>query len=157
MATLQNQSYTFDIDLELKDAGLIAANETATQVDSADAIIDLGAGRAVGTFVINATAVEVDSSDESYAIQPMFSNSSTHASGVVAGMQLAIGDAAGLATLYPTPTVSPDTDLGVGRYEMPFTNVFNGVSYRYVLLAVTVAGTLATGVNFTAYASRNAQ
>lgn len=155
MATIRKQSYTFDSDLELKDAGLIAADENATQVDSADSIIDLGEGRMTGTLVINATAVEVDTGDEAYQIQTMYSNSATHASGVVAGVQFAIGDAAALATIYAAPTVSPDTDLGVGRYEIPISNVFNGVTYRYLLLCVDVTGTIATGVNFTAYVSKD--
>ena len=155
MATIQVQSYTFDEDLQLKDAGLIAADENACQVDSTDAIIDLGEGRCIGTLVINATAVEVDSGNEVYQIQPMFSNSSTHASGVVAGPSFAIGDAAALATLYAAPTVSPDTDLGVGRYEIPLSNVYNGIAYRYLLLAVDVTGTIAAGCNFIASFHKN--
>ncbi len=157
MATLTKQSYTFDIDLYLKDAGLIDADENATQVDGSDAIIDLGEGRCTGTIVINATAVEVASGDEAYQIQPMFSNSATHASGVVAGAQFAIGDAAALATLYPAPTVSPDIDLVEGRYEIPFSNVFNGISYRYMLISVDVTGAIATGMNCTIYVSKKAQ
>jgi hypothetical protein len=155
MATIRKQSYTFDADLELKDAGLIAADENATQVDSSDAIIDLGDGRMTGTLVINATAVDVAGGDEVYQIQTMYSNSSIHASGVIAGVAFALGDSAGLATLFAAPTVSPDADVGVGRYEIPISNVFNGVTYRYLLLAVDLTGTHATGVNFTAYVSKD--
>ena len=154
MATIGKQSYTFDEDLELKDAGLLAANENATQVDSSDAIIDLGEGRCNGTLVINATAVDVAGGNEVYNIQTMYSNSSTHASGVVTGISFPLGDAAGLATLFAAPTVSPDTDVGVGRYEIPISNVFNGVSYRYLLLAVDLTGTHTTGINFIAYVSK---
>lgn len=155
MATIQKQSYTFDADLELKDAGLIAADENATQVDSTDAIIDLGDGRFKGHLVINATAVEVASGDEVYQICCMFSNSATHASGVVAGPTFYLGDAAGIAAILDAPTVVPDTDNGIGRYELPISNVFNGTSYRYMLLSVEVSGAVATGCNFTAYVSKD--
>lgn len=155
MTTIQKQSYTFDIDLQLKDAGLIAADENATQVSSADAIIDLGTGRALGTLIIDASAVEVASGDEVYQVCQMFSDSSTHASGVVAGPTFYLGDAAGIAAILDAPTVVPDTDNGVGRYELPFSNVFNGVSYRYMLLSVEVSGTIATGVNFIAQVSKD--
>lgn len=154
MATIQKQSYMFDADLELKDAGLIAADENATQVSSTDAIIDLGAGRCNGTLVIDATAVEVASGDEVYKICAMFSNSATHASGVVAGPIFMLGDAAGIAAILDAPTVVPDTDNGVGRYEIPLSNVYNGISYRYLLLSVEVSGTIATGVNFIAHFSK---
>jgi len=155
MTTLQKQSFTFDIDLYLKDAGLIAADENATQVDGSDAIIDLGEGRMNGTLVVNATAVEVATGDEVYQVCMHFSNSSTHASGVVAGPVFFLGDAAGIAAILDAPTVPCDTDNGVGRYELPFTNVYAGISYRYLLISVEVSGTIATGVNFTAYVSKD--
>jgi len=148
------QSYTFDADLELKDAGLIAAEENATQVSSSDAIIDLGAGRCEGTLILNVTACEVASGDEVYKICVMLSNSATHASGVVAGPVFFLGDAAGIAAILDAPTVAPDTDNGTGRYEIPISNVINGTAYRYMLLSVEVSGTIATGVNFTAYVSK---
>lgn len=154
MATLKKQSYTFDAELELKDAGLIAADENATQVDGSDAIIDLGDGRMMGTLVLNVTACEVASGDEVYQVCTMFSNSATHASGVVAGPTFYLGDAAGIAAILNAPTVDPDTDNGIGRYELPITNVYNGISYRYMLVSVEVSGTIATGVNFTAYVSK---
>lgn len=154
MATLNKLSKTFDAELELKDAGLIAADENATQVDSSDAIIDLGAGRVEADLVLNVTACEVASGDEVYKVCTMFSNSATHASGVVAGPIFMLGDAAGIAAILDAPTVSPDTDNGTGRFIIPFTNEFAGISYRYMLLSVEVSGTIATGVNFTAYVSK---
>ena len=155
MATLRKQSHTFDAELQLKDAGLIAADENACQVAAADSILDLGAGRCSGTLILNVTACEVDSNNEVYHVCTMFSNSATHASGVVAGPTFYLGDAVGIATLLNAPSVPTDTDNGIGRYEIPFTNVFNNTSYRYMLLSVEVSGTVATGVNFTAYVAKN--
>jgi hypothetical protein len=136
--------FSIDLDLQLKDAGLIAADDIC-QVDSADAILDLGLSRVDARVIIDASAVEVDSGNESFLIGIEFSNSVTFASGVVMGPMQALGDAA--AALF----VNADTDNGVGRYELPFTNEINGVTYRYMRLAVDVTGTIGTGVNFTAW------
>ena len=90
---------TFDYDLRLKDAGLVAA-DAAAQVGSADKILDLGAGRMDGTVVVD--------------------------------------------------------DSAVGRYELPTTNEINGTVYRYMRLYTDVAGTIATGINYSANLQRAA-
>lgn len=142
------KSFTFDYDLRLKDAGLIAADDIA-QVGGSDQILDLGASRVDGRVIIDATAVEVASGDERYDIGLQFSASSTFASGVVQGPIQPLGDAATL--------VSADTDNGTGRYELPFTNEINGTVYRYMRMVIDVTGTIATGVNFTANVVRGAR
>lgn len=142
---LSKRDQTFDAALELKDAGLIAADDIA-QVDAADAILDLGAARFDGRVIIDATAVEVASGDESYDLIVEFSNSATFASGIVRGPSMKLGDAAAIG--------NADTDNGVGQYEFGFTNVVAGTVYRYARLAIDVSGTIATGVNFTAYVVR---
>ena len=44
-----------------------------------------------------------------------------------------------------------DTDMGVGRYVIPFTNeIAESVTKRYLRLYVTIAGSVATGINFVA-------
>ncbi|MGB0878687.1 MAG: hypothetical protein ACPGVY_11385 [Mycobacterium sp.] len=133
---------TYDHDLRLKDAGLVAADDIA-EVDSADAILDLGAARFDGRVIIDATAVEVASGDERYDVGLQFSDSATFASGVIAGPIFPLGDAAAL--------VGADTDNGAGHYELPFCNEVNGTTYRYMRCQIDVAGTIATGVNFTAH------
>ncbi|MFW9871961.1 MAG: hypothetical protein ACFFG0_02590 [Candidatus Thorarchaeota archaeon] len=133
---------TFDADLELKDAGLVAAS-AAAQVDSAAKIIDLGSGKVRGTIVIDASAVEVDTGDERYDVEVQVSSSATFASDIYTVAVLPLGDAA---------TLVGDVDMGVGRYELPIVNtIANGVAKRYLRLYTTVAGTIATGVNYTAY------
>lgn len=141
----QNHNQVFDSALELTDAGLIAAS-AAGVVDSVAKVLDLGLAFWSGRMVIDATAVEVDSGDEIYRIAIQLSNSATFASGIVEGASIAIGDAVPLAG---------DTDLGVGRYEVPFTNEVNGTLYRYARVYTTIAGTIATGVNFTAFATKD--
>lgn len=131
----------------LKDAGLVASDAAATVSASAQ-ILDLGEGEMRGTVIIDATAVEVASGDERYAIQVQFSNSATFASGVVNGPTMVLGDAAAI--------VGADTDNGVGRYRLPVTNDVGGTVYQYMRLYTDVTGTIATGVNYTAYFAKNA-
>lgn len=135
------KDFTFDYDLRLKDAGLIAADDIA-QVGGSDKIIDLGDGRFDGRVIIDATAVEVADGDERYNLELQFSNEGDFGSSVKAGPQFPLGDAAAI--------VAADLDNGVGRYELPFTNEINGTVYRYMRLSIDVTGTVGTGVNFTA-------
>jgi hypothetical protein len=133
---------TFDYDLQLKDAGLVAA-DAAAQVGGADKILDLGESRFDGCVIIDISAVEIASNNERFDIHLQFSDSATFASGVVSGPCLPTG---ALETL-----IGADTDTTVGRYELPFTNELNGVIYRYARLYTNVTGTIATGINYKAY------
>lgn len=137
----------FDTLLELKDAGLVASS-AAAQVGGSNKIIDLGLGRVNGEIVIDATAVEVASGDELYTIIAEFSNSSSFASGIVPGAMEYLGDAAAIPG-------GGDTDKGVGRYTLGFTNVIADTHYRYMRLYTVVAGTIATGVNYSAFIAKH--
>jgi hypothetical protein len=139
----ESNQATFDTLLQLKDAGLVAAS-AAAQVSSADKIVDLGLGRVEADVIIDATAVEVATGDELYTVIAEFSNSASFASGIVPGAMQYLGDAAAIPG-------GGDTDNGVGRYKLPFTNVINDVHYRYMRLYTVVAGTIATGVNYKAF------
>lgn len=141
-------SYTFDSLFEAKDAGLVAADAAAT-VDSAAKIIDLGEGLFEGDLVVDITAIEIDSNNERYDIGIQLSDSATFASGIVQGPILAVG---ALETL-----IGADTDSTTGRYVLPFRNEVNGTWYRYARVYTNVTGTLATGINYSAFiAKRNA-
>jgi hypothetical protein len=135
--------FTFDYNLRLKDAGLVAA-DAAAQVGGVDKILDLGASRVDGRVIVDTTAVEVASGDERYLVKAQFSNSSTFASGIVGGPALDIGDS----------SVTKDSaDHGaVGRYELAFTNEISGTTYRYMRMFTEVQGTIATGINYIANA-----
>jgi hypothetical protein len=52
----------------LKDAGLVASS-AAGQVDSSDKIVDLGEGLVEGKFIIDVTAIEIDTNNEEYEIE----------------------------------------------------------------------------------------
>lgn len=138
------RTFTFDADLEFKDAGLVAADAAAT-VDSAAKIVNLGTGFWKGSMVIDVTAIEIANNDEKYEIIVQLSNSSTFASGVVQGVSLSLG---ALETL-----IGSDTDSTVGRYVLPFHNEgVDGATYQYARIYTNVTGAIATGINFSAYA-----
>jgi hypothetical protein len=136
------KDFTFDYDLQLKDAGLVAA-DAAAQVGSADKILDLGASRFDGRVIVDISAIEVATGNEGYKIKTQFSASATFASGVIGGPALLTGDSSIL--------IGESADTAVGRYELPFTNEINGTTYRYMRLYTDVEGTIATGINYTAF------
>jgi hypothetical protein len=139
--TRNSKDFTYDHDLRLKDAGLIAA-DAAAQVGGADKILNLGLGRVDGRVIVDVTAIEVATGDESYRIKTQFSNSATFASGVVGGTQLHLGDSSVL--------IGESADSVVGRYELPYTNEITGTVYQYMRIYTDVTGTIATGINYVA-------
>jgi hypothetical protein len=136
----------FDADLEFKDAGLIAASAAAT-VDSVAKVVDVGKGFFSGVLWIDITACEVDSGNESYKIAIELSDDS----GFSAGSEfercaIVVGDSS---------IHGGDTDTAVGRYSLPFDNrMEDGDQYRYVRVYTTIAGTIATGINYSAWATK---
>jgi hypothetical protein len=52
--------------------------------------------------------------------------------------------------------VTPGDVLGaVGRFKVPFRNERNGVKYPYLREYCVVAGTVATGINFSCYLAKH--
>lgn len=134
-----------DVDLELKDAGLIAAS-AACEVSSVAKIIDLGSGKCYFDVIIDVTAAEVDTGDERYDVEVQVSSSATFASAIHTVATKTLGDAA---------TLIGDVDQGVGRYVLPAHNlIVNEAPLRYMRLYTKVAGTIATGVNYSAWATK---
>lgn len=137
-------SYTFDAGLELKDAGAITA-DAAAQVDAADKIVDLGASsRFDGRAIIDVSALDVASGNELYKIKIQVSSSATFASGVVTVAVIELGDS----------SVTGNTaDSTTGRYELPFTNEYDGTIYRYLRAYTDVAGTTPS-INYTCWVAK---
>jgi hypothetical protein len=141
--TSQNHSYVFDPGMEFKDAGLIAA-DAAALVDTVAKIVDLGANFLRAAMVIDISAVEIASNDERYDIVIQLSNSATFASGILDRCALTTGTLEALAG---------DTDTPVGRHILYFDNEIDGTIYRYARVWTDVTGTIATGINYTAWAA----
>lgn len=144
----QRPNYTFDALLEMTDAGLIASS-AAGVVDSVAKVLDVGTARFDGVLMIDITACEADTGNESYRIAIEGSTTSGFSSGTEVELASRVfGDAS---------IHGGDNDTGVGRYELPFSNIdADGLPYRYIRVYTTIAGTIATGINFTAsIAKRN--
>lgn len=146
MADLKNRrSYTFDAALQFKDAGLVAASAPA-QVAAANQILAVGAGPIVGVAVVDVSAIEVDSSNELYTLVVQGSLSATFAGNAAVELgAMRLGHATGLAGTEQTSLI--------GRYEIPFINVQADVVYPYIRMYTVVGGTIATGINYKAFAS----
>ncbi|MGZ8171811.1 MULTISPECIES: hypothetical protein [Methylobacter] len=128
-------SYTFDTALVLKAAGLLAASADGT-------ILDLGSGFCEGDVVIDLSACEIDTGNEIYTVSIEASNVAAMMSGSVCLGKKVFGNL----------VVPMDAALSAsGRYVIPFRNEENGTLYRYVRLSTLVAGTIATGINFSAF------
>lgn len=142
MAT-RNHNYVLDSLLEMKDAGLVAAS-AAAEVDAAAKILDLGAAFMSGRVVVDVTAIEVDSSNEKFEIEFQLSPDATFgtAGNIVCAYSLKLGDSS---------VNGSGADSAVGRYVLPVQNEFNGTIYRYARLYTRIAGTIATGINYSAF------
>jgi hypothetical protein len=142
---MPSQNQTYDISLLLKDAGLVDASAAAT-VGGQARVIDLGAAAEIDAeLIVDVSALEIDSNDESYDI-------------VLQGSPDAdFGTAANIAELLAlhlgakeTKRTDADADDTTGRYIMRVTNERNGTVYRYLRVYTVVAGTVASGINYTA-------
>jgi len=137
---------TFDADLEFKDAGLVASS-AAAQVDSSDKIVDLGTGLFRGCMIIDVSALEIASNNEIYDIIVQLSSDSDFgtAGNIVEAAQLNLSAS-------EVKRSDSDADNSTGRYKIYFDNEFDGTYYRYARVYTVVTGTVATGINYSAYA-----
>lgn len=137
---IQQKGHTVDTLLVLKDAGLVAASAAAT-VASAAKQLDLGAGRIDGRVIVDLSAVEVDTGNEKYEIEVQVSNTSGFGSGIWIAGSLKLGHSS---------VSNESASTTTGRREIGVTNEINGTIYRYMRLYTRIAGTIATGINYTA-------
>jgi hypothetical protein len=108
-------------------------------------IAELGAGLVEGHLIIDVSAIEIADDDELYKIKLQGSSSATFASVIEDLTILEVGAA---------EVLGGDQDSAIGRYKVPFSNEKNGTIYPYVRLYTDVDGTIATGINFSAYLSK---
>jgi hypothetical protein len=137
MGNLYSQ-FTYDSDLEVKAAGLLAASTDGS-------IIDLGAGIVDGFLVIDLSACEIATGDEIYTVSIEGSNVAAMTSGSVCLGKKVFGNL----------VVPMDAALSTaGRYVIPFRNEEGGTVFRYIRHSTLIAGTIATGINFAAFIAK---
>ena len=134
------KDFTFDYATRLKDTGLVAASAAAT-VGGAAQQLDLGAARVDARVIVDISAIEVATGDEKYEIEVQVSNTSGFGSGIFIAASAKLGDSS---------VSNESADTAVGRREIAFANEINGTTYRYVRVYTRIAGTIATGINYTA-------
>ncbi|GFK92219.1 hypothetical protein NNJEOMEG_00041 [Fundidesulfovibrio magnetotacticus] len=133
----------FDSTFIMKDAGLVSGSGAALVGGSAK-IASIGTGRVDARLVVDVTALEIASNDEAYAIAVQGSDTADFSTGSPKIEELAV------LNLGAAEVIGGNQDSTTGRYELPFSNVKGGVAYPYVRVFTTVAGAVATGINFTA-------
>lgn len=137
----------FDAETELKDAGLVAAS-AAAEVDSAAQVLDLGTGHFKGMVNLEVTALEIASNDEIYDIVAQGSTVAAFATAT------AIFDLAQLSlSAAEVKRTDSNIDSTTGRYKLYIDNEYDGAYLRYFRIYTIVAGTVATGINYTAFLS----
>lgn len=138
---------TFDAALLLKAAGLVAATGDGSL------ILDVGTGLLDADLIIDVTALEIDSNNESYEIILTGSPDATFgtAANIVPLASITIGDHASTRLA----VMELGADDTVGRYCVPIRNERNGTTYRYLRLTYVVVGTVVTGINFSAWLAKD--
>lgn len=131
----------YDTKLELKDAGLVAA-DVEGKVGGVAQILDVGDAECKGHLIIDVTVIEIASNDELYKISLQGSSKSDFADTYEDLVILELG---------ANEVLAGDQDSTIGRYKIPFTNERNGTVYRYLRSYTDVNGTIATGINYSAY------
>ena len=142
------QDFTFDASTQLKDAGLVAAN-AAAQVASVNKILDLGAARMDARCIVDTTAVDLGAADALYTVLVQGSNSATFANTIVTLGASLFG--------HLSTTLESASSPAAQRREISFCTEVSGTTYRYVRAFTKVAGTIATGINYTAFVVEDAR
>lgn len=134
----------YDSSLILKDAGLVAASAAGT-VGGVAQILDVGEGRIDGEMVVDVTAIEIASNDELYSIALQGSDVADFTTGSPKVEELAV------LNLGANEVLSGNQDSATGRYVVPFSNLKLEAYFPYLRLYSTCAGSVATGINFSAF------
>jgi hypothetical protein len=137
---INQKGFTFDAADLLKAAGAITAT-------AASSILDKGAARYDARVIVDISAIDVSSGDESYELRVQLSNSATFASGIQTVGSFRFGD---------STVTGGSADTVVGRYELGISTEFNGTTFRYIRINAVIAGTTPS-INYTAYLVQSAR
>lgn len=143
MSFPNDRTYAFDANLLFSD-GLAALTATGfSQAYGANGILDLGGNQGTSPkqqaridacAVIDISAIDISSGNETYWIQIIGSNDPALATGNVMLAAVQVGKGASLSGLNMADSV-------VGRIELPFCTQVAGSLYEYVGVYVTMGGT----------------
>ena len=131
----------YDSNLELQDSAAFTASAAGT-VDSVAKIVNFGEGLVKGKMFVDVSALEIASNDEAYRICLQGSSESDFASTYEELAAVEVG---------AKEVINADQDSTTGRYVVPFTNERNGTIYSYGRLYLEAAGSIVTGITFSAW------
>ena len=145
----QVSQHSYDTLLPLKAAALVASSAAGSLIVNV-APGTLGHKAVVpkieADLVIDVTALEIASNDEIYDI--ILQGSPDAAFGTAGNIQEL---AAISLSAKEVKRSDSDKDDDVGRFILPVRNEFGGTTYQYLRIYTVVAGTIATGINYSAY------
>lgn len=144
MSFPNDRTYSFDVNLLLADNASSYTASGFSQVGGANAILDLGGNQGVTPLeqarmdcvaVIDVTALDISSGNETYKICALVSNDPAFGPGnVVMAGAIEIGKGVSLDGFDMADSV-------IGRYELMFSNNIAGSIYEYAALFLVIGGT----------------
>lgn len=157
MSFPNQRTYTFDANAVLSDNAAAYTASGYAQVAGADGIVDLGGNQGVtvtlpaiddtttytpqqaridAMLVLDITAIDITSGNETYSIDLLVSNDPAFAAGAaVCAASVQLGKGASLRGAVA------QKDSTTGRVELGFTNNIQGALYQYAKLFITCGGT----------------
>lgn len=138
-----DRTYSFDANLLLSDNAAPYTVDGYSQVGGADAILDMGGNQNVtpaqqaridAVLVIDVTAIDIASGDETYRLKVLGCNDPAFGANVVQLGELCLGKGASLVP-------ATQKDSVVGRYELLFSTEQANVKYEWVKFFIDVGGT----------------
>lgn len=147
----QTHNFTLDSATQLKDAGLVAADAAGT-VSAAAAYVDLGAANAYAKFavVIDWTACEVADGNEAYHMRVEGATASAFSTAYILAKQ-SLGDSSVTGQPVDSPPNGRIVIYGDNVACTSATDAGSEIACRYIRIYCDVAGTIATGINYTAW------
>jgi len=129
--------------LILKAKGTVATSMVGEDPIGTDKYYDTGGGRTRGDVVINVYGAPSIYPNSSFKLRLQGSKNSSFTT--INDLQiLELGDSL---------LISGGSDLGVGRYILPFTNDLDGTVYRYLRHYATIVSA-GTGIQYEVYLSK---
>lgn len=143
MSFPNDRTYSFDANLQFADAAVALTATGFFQVGGVNSIIDFGGNQGVtpkqqsridAIAVIDVTAIDIASGNETYKIMIIGSNDAGLATGNQCLAEIMLGKGASLDGLNMADSV-------VGRYELPFCTQQAGSIYEFVGVYLVAGGT----------------
>ena len=157
-----DRTYSFDANMALADGAIAQTASGYAQYGGADGIVDLGGNQNVtitlpsiadstsitpqqaridAVCVVDVTAIDISSGNETYRLCVVGSNDPNFGSGKVnclGEMEIGKGASLGFVNGQDAPTVPA---IGGLRYEIPFSSEQANVKYEFVKLYLVLGGT----------------